>query len=57
MLWFTSHTGDSASREFFVTSVDGKFARIYPLRIWNEVEKRLRGTAAKRNYAEPSYPG
>jgi hypothetical protein len=48
MLWFTSHTGDSASREFFVTSVDGKFARIYPLRIWNEVEKRLLGTVAQR---------
>jgi MraZ protein len=27
--------------EFFITSEDGKSARLYPLRIWNEVEKRL----------------
>jgi MraZ protein len=30
--------------EFFITSEDGKSARDYPLRIWNEVEKRLAGT-------------
>jgi transcriptional regulator MraZ len=30
--------------EFFITSEDGKSARVYPLRIWNEVEKRLTGT-------------
>jgi MraZ protein len=29
--------GDS----FFITSEDGQSARIYPLRIWNEIEKRL----------------
>jgi MraZ protein len=27
--------------EFFITSEDGKFARVYPLKIWKEVEKRL----------------
>jgi MraZ protein len=27
--------------EFFITSNDGKSARLYPLRIWKEVEKRL----------------
>jgi MraZ protein len=30
--------------EFFITSEDGKSARVYPLRIWNEVEKRLADT-------------
>jgi MraZ protein len=30
--------------EFFITSEDGKSARVHPLRIWNEVEKRLAGT-------------
>ena len=30
--------------DFFITSEDGKSARVYPLRIWNEVEKRLTGT-------------
>ena len=27
--------------DFFITSEDGKSARVYPLRIWNEIEKRL----------------
>jgi len=31
--------------EFFITSEDGKSARVYPLSIWNEVEKRLAGTS------------
>jgi MraZ protein len=30
--------------KFFITSQDGKSARVYPLRIWNQVEKRLAGT-------------
>jgi transcriptional regulator MraZ len=30
--------------EFFITSEDGESARVYPLRIWNEVEKRLAGS-------------
>jgi transcriptional regulator MraZ len=30
--------------EFFITSEDGESARVYPLRIWNRVEKRLAGT-------------
>jgi MraZ protein len=33
--------------EFFITSEDGKSARVYPLNIWNEVEKRLAGTAVR----------
>ena len=37
-----SEVGDCT--EFCVTSEDGKFARVYPLRIWNGVEKRLAGT-------------
>jgi MraZ protein len=27
--------------EFFITSEDGEAVRIYPLRVWNEIEKRL----------------
>ena len=27
--------------EFFITSEDGESVRIYPLSIWNEIEKRL----------------
>ena len=27
--------------EFFITSEDGKFARVYPLKVWKEVERRL----------------
>ena len=27
--------------EFFITSEDGKSARLYPLRVWKEVEKQL----------------
>jgi len=37
-----SALGDCA--EFFITSEDGNSARVYPLVIWNEVEKRLAGT-------------
>ena len=29
--------------EFFITSEDGKFARIYPLKVWKRVESRLAG--------------
>ena len=29
--------------QFFITSEDGKFARVYPLKIWKEVERRLAG--------------
>lgn len=36
-----SELGDCT--EFFITSEDGKCARVYPLRIWNGVEKRLAG--------------
>ena len=34
--------------EFFITGEDGKSARVYPLSIWNEVEKRLSGTALRK---------
>ena len=27
--------------EIFITSLDGEFALIYPLRIWNELEDRI----------------
>ena len=26
---------------FFITSEDGKFARVYPLKVWKEIERRL----------------
>ena len=28
-------------REFYVTSLDGQFVRLYPLPVWIEIEKRL----------------
>src|SRR5260221_12250089 len=28
--------------EFYITSEDGESVRIYPMQIWNQVEKRLR---------------
>ena len=33
-----------ACTEFFITSENGESARVYPLRIWNEVEKQLADT-------------
>jgi hypothetical protein len=48
MFWFTAYTGEAARRELFVTIVVGKSARIYRLRIWNEVQKRLLDRAAQR---------
>ncbi len=27
--------------EFYVTSTNGDFVRIYPMRVWNEIEERL----------------
>jgi len=27
--------------QFFITSEDGKFARVYPLEVWKEVERQL----------------
>jgi MraZ protein len=33
-----------ACTRFFITSENGKSARLYPLRIWNEVEKQLADT-------------
>jgi hypothetical protein len=38
--------------EFFITSEDGKSARVYPLRIWNEVEKRLADTAPRNGNSQ-----
>jgi MraZ protein len=35
--------------EFFITSEDGKSARVYPLRIWHEVEKRLAAAHVRNN--------
>jgi len=38
--------------EFFITGEDGKSARVYPLSIWNEVEKRLAGTALRNGNSQ-----
>jgi len=32
-----------SGNEFFITSEDGKFVRVYPLKVWKEVEARLAG--------------
>jgi MraZ protein len=37
---------------FFITSGDGKSARVYPLRIWNEIEKQLAGRHLDNIYKE-----
>ncbi len=29
--------------EFYITSENGDSVRIYPMQVWNQVEKRLRG--------------
>jgi MraZ protein len=31
----------SSASEFFITSEDGKSARIYPMKVWSRVEKQL----------------
>jgi MraZ protein len=31
----------SSAPEFFITSEDGKSARIYPMKVWSQVEKQL----------------
>jgi MraZ protein len=38
---FRRHFEDQYGREFFVTSLTGEFARIYPMPIWVEIEKKL----------------
>ena len=38
-----------ACTKFFITSENGKSARVYPLRIWNEVEKQLADTQAQNS--------
>lgn len=48
---------DSLSRlgnciHFFITSGDGRSARVYPLRIWNEIEKHLVGTRPANIYTQ-----
>lgn len=48
--------------EFFVTSVDGEYARIYPIRLWVEIEEGIRPRSdeeeAKRCFLEAvSYYG
>ena len=37
---FISGFGEMGA-EFFITSEDGQSARIYPLRVWNEIERHL----------------
>jgi MraZ protein len=44
------HGFEEMGDEFFITSEDGNCARIYPLRTWAEIEKRLvRLSAHNRN--------
>jgi transcriptional regulator MraZ len=38
-----ARSGVGDCTETCMTNEDGKSARVYPLRIWNEVEKRLAG--------------
>jgi MraZ protein len=38
-----------ACTKFFITSENGKSARVYPLNVWIEVEKRLGGTGVQNS--------
>ena len=45
---FRHHIEKEYGTEFFVTSLNGEFARIYPMKIWLEVEKKI-GSAPSMN--------
>lgn len=38
---FLAPLRENYSGQFFVTSVSGQFARVYPLEVWNQIEERL----------------
>ncbi len=45
---FKDELEQSYGRQFYITSLDGQYARIYPLEEWNKLEEKLQ-TAASFN--------
>jgi MraZ protein len=38
---FRKHIEEKFGRDFFVTSLNGEFVRVYPMPVWMEIEKKL----------------
>jgi len=43
---FKEELHDTYGRQFYITSLDGRYARIYPLEEWNKLEERLQAAAS-----------
>lgn len=43
---FKGYIEETYGREFFVTTYNGDFVRIYPMPVWAEVEKKLMGSSS-----------
>lgn len=41
---FRKHIEEKFGRDFFVTSLNGEFVRVYPMPVWMEIEKKLDGS-------------
>ena len=41
---FRKHIEEKFGRDFFVTSLNGDFVRVYPMPVWMEIEKKLDGS-------------
>jgi MraZ protein len=42
---FKEELEQTYARQFYITSLDGQYARIYPLEEWNKLEERLQAAA------------
>jgi MraZ protein len=59
---FKRHIDEEYSTQFFITSKDGRRAEIFPLKVWQEKEEKMKGisdlNAAKKRFLEmTSYYG
>ena len=45
---FKGYVQETYGREFFVTSYNGEFVRLYPMAAWIEIEKKLIGNSSLR---------
>ena len=43
---FKEEMEQNYGRQFYITSLDGQYVRIYPLEEWNRLEEKLRETAS-----------
>ena len=39
---FHTYLNENYGSDFYVTSTDGKFVRIYPLKVWSAIEEKLK---------------